>query len=200
MGISYTVLPLDAEIAAYLRQHRIAVPATRGRYPTPREIRDALAAMPGWFVQYASGPGWWQAIVTDVPLREQAEQYATINGLSFSGDEDEPLHVYFEKGSSLLNLRILERLTHRCGPLVMAADVSPVPVLVTPGADNDWLHAHWMQEIDEFEKRMQNHIRPQRRRPATGAVRRIHASNGWLALIVITVSPSCIVIKGTRVL
>jgi hypothetical protein len=77
--------------------------------------------------------------------RAFSADHATIHGTF--GDDGIPTHVSFRGGNDALNIRILERLSHHCGPLVMVAAWGGPPVLVTPGMDPTWVVEDWRARI-----------------------------------------------------
>ncbi len=157
MGVSYMVEPFNAEafdkpwLTEQLndQQLRLPVDGVQGRYPTAREIRRVLDTLEGYRVEYRVEDGGdstpWVARVEEVVGDEtvlvagfivpRRGKYATIRMLEFDGDEDTSHWIYFEKGDPDLNLLILERLTHICGPQLVYTAESELLHLVIPGAD-----------------------------------------------------------------
>src|SRR5215468_75725 len=107
MGVLYAVVPVNDEMADYLRETGESVPAAHEmpRNPTPREIRAVCNALPGQRVRYRFKPGaHWQAVVEGAADPEQ-EPWTLLNISEFSGSEDEPHPISFDKGwpSLILN-------------------------------------------------------------------------------------------------
>jgi hypothetical protein len=145
MGVLYTVVPLDDEIAGYLRDSGGTVPtaAEPARNPTPREISAVCDALRGQRVHYNVNPGsFWQAVVEGVTGSER-EPWTLLNISTFSGSEDEPHPIWFEKGWPLLILDILQRLSVRCGPLVVIPDTGEAPIAVTAQDSVEDLSSRW---------------------------------------------------------
>jgi hypothetical protein len=145
MGVLYTVVPLDDEIADYLRDCGGAVPnANRpARNPTPGEIRAVCDALRGQLVQYNVNPGsYWQAVVEGA-TDPNSEPWTLLNISKFSGSEEEPHPIWFEKGWPSLILNILQRLSVSCGPLVVIPDTGEAPIAVTAADTVEHLEARW---------------------------------------------------------
>ena len=89
----------------------------------------------------------------EVPNTTRGADLALINAAGYSGDENALASVYFEKGDSLANLTVAQRISAVCGPLVLLGDHSGEPVLITPDADVAALHADWTARIIEEDRR-----------------------------------------------
>lgn len=133
MGTLYTVVPLDQKCAEWLDTEGVPhAPVTfPARYPTPREISEALHRLPGYRV----------AIHSDAHTREWSAQiesdgdmWARLRVQDFSS-EDSPHEFYFSKGWPEVVFTVTERLARICGTLVVVDDSSCRPVVVSPGAD-----------------------------------------------------------------
>ena len=142
MGVLYHVEPLDGEMTALLKEMGAAVPraAGRGRNPTPAEVREACGALRGFTTRFnVKAKARWQAIVEGA----KGGEGTIVNVTKFSGAEDKPHAIWFEKGSPGVVLEIVKRLCAGCGPLVVLPDSGDVPVLVTAGAVVKKLLAEW---------------------------------------------------------
>ena len=106
-------------------------PASRpGRYPSPREARAVLDSFTGYTTSYEVTQDWWNAWIQSVT--DEYDRTCLSFG-KWSGDEDSPSLCYFDKGNTDLIVKVTERLTHFCGPLVIDTDAPGIPVIVTPG-------------------------------------------------------------------
>lgn len=145
MGVLYCVVPLDDEIAGHLRDSGETVPTADepARNPTPREIRAVCDALRGQRVQYNVKPGsFWQAVVEGATEPER-EPWTLLNISKFSGSEEEPHEICFDKGWPSLILNIVQRLSIRCGPLVVIPDTGEAPIAVTAEDSVEDLSARW---------------------------------------------------------
>lgn len=124
----------------------ITCPPGQSRFPTPNEVRATLDALEGYTVKYDEGTEDWLATVSDA--RDPTYGPWTSVRMGKGGDHpqaDTPQPLSFKSGSTELIVHICERLSHRCGPLIIYPDSGhEVPILVTPGIDpakavNEWL-------------------------------------------------------------
>ncbi len=148
MGVLYHVVPLglcDApEYADWFARFDIML-ADRGtpsRHPTPRDIRSALDTLEGYSVHYVAVPPVFDADVSDA-LDPEHGAWTSLHGLNFEGDEDAPVRLYFAKGWEDLIIRIAERISRLCGPLVFVPDTDAAPVLIAPGISVADAMAQW---------------------------------------------------------
>jgi hypothetical protein len=145
MGVLYTVVPLDDEIAEYLRDTGGIVPPTvnPSRQPSLREVRAVCDSLPGQRVHYNVNPeSFWQAVVEGAADPER-EAWTLLDISNFSGSEDEPHPIWFEKGWPPLILAILRGLSVNCGPLVVIPDTGEGPIAVTADDTVEDLSARW---------------------------------------------------------
>jgi len=145
MGVLYAIVPVDDEIADYLREMGESVPEADAapRNPTPREIRAVCDALPGQRVHYSFKFGaFWQAVVEGAADPEQ-EPWTLLNIAEFSGSEDEPHPISFDKGWPSLILEIVRRLSVSCGPLAVIPDTGEAPIAVTGQDSIEDLLGRW---------------------------------------------------------
>jgi hypothetical protein len=145
VGVLYSVFPLDDEIATYVRDTGGSVPRFKrsSRHPTPAEIRAACDALPKQRTEYNVNPtGVWQAMVQGANDPD-TEPWTLLNVQEFSGSEDEPHRIWFEKGWPSLILEIVRRLAGPCGPLVIVADTGAAPLVVSHSDSTEELFATW---------------------------------------------------------
>jgi hypothetical protein len=137
MGVLYIVIPLTDECSEWLKLENVPhpAPAPANRYPTPAEMAEALAQLPGYRVEVFKSleRGSWYADVTWAADRMAAPgNMVCLHGYR---SEHEPERFYIDKGPIELALRIAANLADRCGPLVVTADSDCIPVVVTAGAN-----------------------------------------------------------------
>jgi len=137
MGVLYVVIPLTDECSEWLESEDVPhpPPAATNRYPTPAEMADALANLPGYRAEIFKSleRGSWYADVSWAADRMAAAgNMVCLHGYR---SEHEPEQFYIDKGPIELALQIAANLAVRCGPLVVTADSDCVPVVVTAGAD-----------------------------------------------------------------
>ncbi len=144
MGDLYILAALeDAELRESFRAMDLALPPdVVSRWPGLREVMDAAAAF---------GPlRQWTSEAAD-SLDLAIGKAATLWLKSKAGGEtripsrdDEPVDVTFHKGDPALAIRITERLSRVCGPLVLIEANDARLLLVTPGIDPDAALAAWL--------------------------------------------------------
>jgi hypothetical protein len=142
MGVLYIVRPLDDEMASLLEGMGASVPEADGpsRNPTPAEVREACSALRGFETEFNVKPkSHWQALVQST----QRDEGTILNLEKFTGAEDKPHTIWFEKGSPAVMLEIVKRLTKQCGPLVVIPDTGGPPIAVTPQASVKMLLEEW---------------------------------------------------------
>jgi len=148
MGVFYHVQPFGDEMASLLEEMGAAVPASDGpsRYPTPREVREVCAALRGFKTEFYVKPkSHWSA-----DIQSTTDDRGTLLHIEkFKGKEDQPLPVFFEKGSPSLILEILKRLAKPCGPLVVIPDTGDTPIAVTARASIPKLLKAWGSPEDD---------------------------------------------------
>jgi hypothetical protein len=133
MGLLYTAWALEPEMVSWLDS--LGIKATGpSRDPTPREVRAALESLVEFSVRYEVTNGdYWSAWVQH-RQDPKAGPWALVH-ISHIGGDDEERRVWFEKGDALLIVRIIERLTQRCGTLVLTCDAGGEPIVITPGTN-----------------------------------------------------------------
>jgi len=156
MGVLYTVLPLDDELATYLRDEGAHVPPRpkTTRNPTLLEVRDVCDRLAGFRTEYFVSPDakHWQASIEGAADPEQ-EPWTLLNVSDFTGRENEPQKIWFEKGWESLILRVLHRLAGPCGPLVLIPDTGEPPMVVSADTPFDELEARWKSTRELWEER-----------------------------------------------
>ena len=145
MGVLYIVLPLDEEIAAYIREAGGVVPSLNApsREPTPQEVRAVCCSLADFKVTAYSPPDHaWQIMIQG--LRDpDHEPWTLLNVSDFDGDESAPHSIWFEKGWPSLILRIVVKLAACCGPLVIVPDTGCMPIAVSAQDNVSALLATW---------------------------------------------------------
>jgi len=130
MGIMWVVWPLDGDMTSYLDSQEIDYPEVPSRFPTGREIQEALQHLNGYDVEINDNglSATWQAMITQ--SGEVAEpEWALLNISCHSGD-DQPQKLIFEKGYEELIKKVLRLLVPRCGPLVLIDDAGGEPQVI----------------------------------------------------------------------
>ena len=141
MGVLYSLLPLNDELAAELNEGAALVPEARGRDPKPAEILAVVSSLEGFRAQeQLSLFGWDLRIEGTEDPRHQPR--TLIHSGSFV-DHDTPARVRFEKGWPSLILRIVRALAAECGPLVVDPNTGCGPCLVEAESDIEELLADW---------------------------------------------------------
>lgn len=137
MGVLYIVIPLTEECSQWLASQGVQHPdpAATNRYPTPVEMAEALARLPGYRVEVSrnAASGFWDGNVTwEADPMAAAGNMVCMNNYR---SEYEPADFYISKGPIELALQIAANLVPRCGPLVVTADSDCIPVVVTADAN-----------------------------------------------------------------
>ena len=129
-----TVLPIDATCIEWLDGEGIAhpQPVAAPRLPTPHEITEVLHQLSGYTASISADltTGEWSAQVS--AIGSPASAWAFLRIPQYRSD-DQPHEFYFPKGWSEVVFAIVERLSHQCGPLVVADDSGSLPIVVSPG-------------------------------------------------------------------
>lgn len=101
------------------------------RNPTVRELRQVIASLKGYEVlgDLDHGNPLWIGSPTE-GVNVFVEEYLPER------DQDKPLKVHFD-GTDTLEVRIVEKLAHLCGPLLLAGEMF---IIVEAGtaADTPW--------------------------------------------------------------
>ena len=117
MGVLYTIAPLDEELRSWLvSEGFVGLPSVHGRWPTPREVRDALARLPG--IQVTWDPA---ATPPEADLATADGQWTALRLTHHTSDET-PCQLYFSKGSQDLITSAILQLAEVTGPLVIYPD------------------------------------------------------------------------------
>jgi hypothetical protein len=133
VGLLYTAWALEPQLVSWLETLGIR-PSGPSRNPTPREVRAALESLEDFTVRYELVNGdYWTAWVKHRQNPEDGPW--TLVHISQIGGDDEERRVWFEKGHPDLIVRIIERLTHSCGTLVLTCDAGGTPIVITPGTN-----------------------------------------------------------------
>lgn len=145
MGVIYCVVPLDQEIAAYLRGIDVSVPEFQApsRNPTPRELKDICLAQSDLVVTISQPPrNQWQISLNGFGGPDQAP-WTELNVSDFNGDESEPHSFSFSKGWPSLIVRLVHLASAKCGPLVIWPDTGCAPLVVHARDDAKTLFGSW---------------------------------------------------------
>jgi hypothetical protein len=144
MGVLYHIEPLDEEMASLLGEMGAAVPrsAEPSRNPTPAEVREVCRTLDDYKTEFYVKPkSHWQAVIKGT----KRDEGTILHVEKFTGAEDKPHGIWFEKGSPALIIEILKRLAKQCGPLVVMPDTGDTPIAVTARASvkkilDEWEH------------------------------------------------------------
>lgn len=143
MGVIYTVIPLPDEkdeIVAWLHSLGVSCPVGEGRYPSIQELRSVLDHLDGYTIRYSTGQGHWYADVSQTG--RVTSDWAFLVVSDYSGNDADSHEFWFERGSPLVMMLILQQLARACGPLILLPDTGDLPLVVTPELDLDQaLHA-----------------------------------------------------------
>jgi hypothetical protein len=150
MGVIYIVEPFNDEMASLLEEMGAAVPDSDkpSRNPTPTELREACAALNGFKTKFnVKAKAHWQALIS----REETDEWTTLEVRKFSGAEDKPHSILFEKGTPRVILEVLKSLAGKCGPLVIIPDTGDPPIAVTAKSSvekllDEWDHTQGMSD------------------------------------------------------
>jgi hypothetical protein len=147
VGNNYAVIPtseLDDDTRAWLVEAGVVVPLAMGRWPSMRELRATLEALDGYTVEYRiTSTGDWDVDVRSA--RGDAPDHATIWATA-TALPDDACKFNFHKPNEQLVLRILERLSHVCGPFVIIEGSGMSSVVVTAGSDPRELYELWHRD------------------------------------------------------
>jgi hypothetical protein len=147
MGVLYIIMPLTQEVADDVRRQGVHVPRANiaVRNPTVREIRAVCNALPGVVSRLHTSPDgdrmYWDLRGPDGTGNRDTWTEMSVSG--FTGDDDEPVSVAFEKGWPSLILVVTHGLAATCGPLVVYPDTGDPPVVVEPSSVVQQLLATW---------------------------------------------------------
>ena len=147
MGIRYTILPVAShpDLVSWLKKYKIDIPPLpeNNRYPSLQEIKGVLDNLEGYQVTYEIDRQHWRAHV--VSNQSPQRKWAKLHVTDVPENEQSPQDFWFEQGDPGVNLLILQRLSHTCGPLIMSADANAVPILVTADSDISQVLADWYE-------------------------------------------------------
>ena len=129
MAIMWTVWPLDGEMTEWLTTQDIEFPDVPSRFPTGSEIKRTLDSLDVKVRYHNNGLGKiWSALIERGD--ESNSTWATLIIDEYAGD-DQPQHLYFEKGDETLIRMLLKRLAAYSGPLVLLDDAGDQPRVIT---------------------------------------------------------------------
>jgi hypothetical protein len=133
MGVVYVVVPLDAEVAAWLDGEAIDHPPapTTARGPSPREVFDALGLLDGVRSVVARHPEQGRI---DIEVEDARDGRGTSVWLSECHSDDQPCQLAFCKGSEELIGLILDAVSSLSGPLVLVPDTGDDPTVFAASA------------------------------------------------------------------
>jgi len=127
MGFDYNRVPLESMVDADGRVKfldSIGMPFSiidKGRWPTLREVRETLATTPNVHLDDISvGADFW-----DIFIKGIGDEWTSLLCIQYSGDENEPQLIYFEKGWPEFVVRVTEALSHICGDFVIVGPGTP---------------------------------------------------------------------------
>ena len=135
MGTIYTVIPLDQKCVEWLDAEGVSCPplSNPSRYPTPREIVDAIGELQNYEFSVHSDS---QTKEWTVQVNTAGDAWAQIRVRNFQS-EDIPHEFYFTKGWQEVVLAVTRRLARRCGAFVLVDDGGNPPTVVLPIKDAD---------------------------------------------------------------
>lgn len=145
MGVLYSIVPLDEQIADYLLTLDVELPSHEipARNPTPRELRLVCNDLTDLKVTQHLSPEDAGQITFEGLKDPENEPWTLLNVTDFNGDESLPHAIWFEKGWPSLILRIVCKLAAYCGPLVIVPDTGCKPIVVSESDDVAILFATW---------------------------------------------------------
>lgn len=137
---------MDARSVEWLNSSSVTHPPLLAtfRNPTPAEIESVLASFSDYTYVVRQNSGHWYAEVSWAK-EPSSGPWTEITVMDFQG-ADVPQPFHFTKGWIEIIMLVTERLTHICGPLVMADGGNGTPYLVQPGKNLQTL-------IDEYNSR-----------------------------------------------
>ena len=130
METLYSVLVLDTDTRRWLQAEGHTVPpATQPScWPTSPELRQVLHELPGVQVSFLDGArGAWDAEVL------AGERRLVLQIIPGNDEERRPFSL--DEVDPELALRVLEALSHVCGPLAIHEAASNRALVVEPGLD-----------------------------------------------------------------
>ncbi len=126
MGVLYSVFPLHKDCTDWLDQEDIPYPSVSNpRLPTPRELETAIENLEAFSTPDADS----ELIQSTDP--DRPDLYTRLI-ITEQGSEDEPCKFYFSKGADEVVLKVIQKVTAMCGPLVVLDDSATWPVVVCP--------------------------------------------------------------------
>lgn len=130
MGVLWTTYPLSGEMMEWLDSLEVSYPKTPSRFPTGKEVKDAISELQGVNVTIRdNGVGAaWQAWLESESKPE--EFWTLLNITNFSGDNEQQ-EIWFEKGHDQLIKQVLSVICKKCGPLVLIPDTGGDPEVVS---------------------------------------------------------------------
>jgi hypothetical protein len=154
-SVFYLMCPLTVPMAHHLKSegHLLPDPPPASRPPLLREVRGVLETLEG----YRSSCRVHQQKISSVDFEvvDDGGYYAgwstmlwvtriDIDDRTHPPGEDDPVEVCSHKGDPELAVCITERLTRRCGPLVLTLDVDCQSLVVTPGISVSSAVGKWL--------------------------------------------------------
>jgi len=118
----------DPATVAWLAQSGATLPDTisPGRYPTPKEIRSVVDAIPGIRADYLISDSAWE-----VTVRSRKDvSWAILAVREYQGEAEGPHHFYFMAGWDEIIELVTMHLAKSCGPFVLLPDSGAAPKVV----------------------------------------------------------------------
>ncbi len=145
MGVLYSIVPIDKQVADYLHEIGVSVPDWKNisRNPTPQELRMICGRMTDVKVDFLASPNHAWQIMFEGLNNPEHEPWTLLNVRKFNGDETVPHEIWFEKGWPSLIVHIVHDLTAVCGSLVIFPDTGCRPLVVKADDDAQQLFATW---------------------------------------------------------
>ena len=144
MGVLYSVFPLDKELAEYLGELEVTLPAPpiTSRCPTPQELRIVAGSIPDIRSTASQDE---DGRLQEIDLCDATQPKSgpwTVLQIDGYVDEVTPCRLSFHKGWPDLVLEVAIRLSRLTGPLVIFAD-GESPVIATPDCSVPSLLSAW---------------------------------------------------------
>ena len=130
MGVLWTTYPLNDEMTEWLDSLEVSYPKTPSRFPTGREVKDAVSELNGIKASIRDNGvgGSWQVWLESETKPE--EFWTLLNITNYSGDNEQQ-EIWFEKGHEHLIKQVLAVICAKCGPLVLIPDTGGDPEVVS---------------------------------------------------------------------
>jgi len=142
MSVEWRVVPSQPDepgVREWLEDAGIAIPAEVGRFPTYDEIIEVLRSFGGLPVREEQLSESLYQLVLGKP---KSEEFAQILG-SVQKTGLFEFHFYGYSTDEFLMFKIVKKLTHVCGPLIIYETLAATPVAIDPSTDlveafKDW--------------------------------------------------------------